>query len=165
MEFKDIILTWLVLIVLVSLAYLLWKQINSGKKTCSKCGTRYEGERCPRCNGYCFKCNDWYEGNHCPKCTQYCPKCGKWYKGLFCTQCGGPVSEEEIGYKTENVEYAAEHQLWICAYCETLNEGGETVKSSAVHGSGIKTLASKPCICCGKSGAKILEKRSVNYVL
>ena len=165
MDVKEIIIIWLLLVGAVSLVFLIWKHTNSEKKTCSKCGTRYEGEPCPRCNGYCFKCNNWYEGDHCPKCTKYCPKCGNWYKGVFCPQCGGPVPERAIGYKTENEEYAAKHHLWICAYCETLNEGGETAKPSALHGSGIKMPASKPCICCGKNGAKILEKRSIEYVL
>lgn len=137
----EIFILWLlVFVLLVALVGALGEHMRSGKKTCSRCGIQYEGESCPRCR-YCFKCKEWYEGDHCPKCFR-----------------DELVIEREIGYKTENEEYAATHHLWICAYCETLNEGGETVKSSDLHGSGIKMSASRPCICCGKSGAKILGK-------
>lgn len=146
MELKDAILILMVILFFAGMYYWLWRVSNApSKKICPKCGKEYEGDRCLKCSRYCFNCSTWYEGDVCPMCTRCCPKCGNRYAGDFCPKCGKPVVEHKIGYQTENEEYAAEHDLWICMYCETLNE----------------MPSGKKCICCGKSGAKALEKRSV----
>lgn len=160
---KVLILIWIVAVALVVLIFL---STRKKEQKCPECGTQYSGDHCPKCTKQCSECECWYKGERCPKCYVSCTKCGTWYRrGTDCPKCVGSVPIKESVYATENDEYAAEHNLWVCKYCETLNQGGGSAASTGLHGRIIRKNPGRCCVCCGKTGAKILEKRSIEYVL
>lgn len=106
---------------------------------CTRCGTSYTGERCPRettcehcgevkCAGiacrnsaYCSRCRSSYCGTRCPNRSNHCASCDEWYhEGEECWKCD---TCEKCGAR-----YDVANLPWMyrtsCLMCEEMREPG-----------------------------------------